>query len=94
MFRYLFVYVIAAFAAAPAFAATTEEIKDVAQELVCLCGDCNRESLATCLCTSFAVPERENIGNLLDQGKTHQEIIAEYVSTYGQIALASTTRRI
>ncbi len=70
-------------------AATSVEIKDVARELVCLCGDCNRESLATCLCTAFAVPQREHIGQLLDRGKSRQEIIDEYVSTYGQIALAA-----
>lgn len=57
--------------------------------MVCLCGDCNRESLATCLCTAFAVPQREHIGQLLDQGKSRQEIIDEYISTYGQIALAA-----
>jgi cytochrome c-type biogenesis protein CcmH/NrfF len=69
--------------------ASSAEIKEVAQELVCLCGDCARESLATCLCTDFAVPQREHIGRLLDQGKTHREIIDEYVSTYGQMALAA-----
>ncbi len=74
--------------AAPALAASTEEIKEVAAELVCLCGDCNRESLATCLCNEFAVPQREYIGQLLDEGKSHREIIDEYVSAYGQIALA------
>lgn len=78
-----------AFLTPPAQAATAKEIKEVAQEMVCLCGDCNRESLATCLCTSFAVPQRAHIGQLLDQGKSRQEIIDEYVTTYGQVALAA-----
>mgnify|MGYP003331968976 CR=1 FL=1 len=75
--------------AGPALAASTEEIKEVAAELVCLCGDCNRESLATCLCSEFAVPQRERIGQLLDEGKSHREIIDEYVAAYGQMALAA-----
>jgi len=74
---------------APASAATSKEIKEVAQDLVCLCGDCNRESLATCQCASFAVPQRENIGHLLDEGKSRREITDEYVSTYGQLVLAA-----
>ena len=73
---------------APAQAASPEAVKKVAAELVCLCGDCPRESLATCLC-SFATQQREDIGSLLDGGKTAQETIDQYVSTYGQMVLAS-----
>ena len=69
-------------------AASTEAIKGVAAEMVCLCGDCARESLATCLC-SFATHQREDIGRSLDGGKTAQETIDSYVSTYGQMVLAS-----
>ncbi|MEE2626846.1 MAG: cytochrome c-type biogenesis protein CcmH [Candidatus Latescibacterota bacterium] len=69
-------------------AASPEAIKEVAAELVCLCGDCARESLATCLC-GFATQQREDIGNSLDGGKTAQETIDEYVSEYGQMVLAS-----
>lgn len=71
-----------------AYAATSEEIKDIAREMVCLCGSCNRESLATCLCTAFAVPQREAIGVALDAGKTKQEIIDAYIDRYGQLILA------
>jgi cytochrome c-type biogenesis protein CcmH len=73
----------------PAGAATPAQIKEVAQEMVCLCGDCNRESLATCVCSAFAVPERDRIGRLLDEGKTPQQIIDQYVATYGQLVLAT-----
>ena len=79
------------FLAAPqrAEAATPEEIKVVAKDLVCLCGSCNRESLATCTCTEFAVPERDKIGAALDGGKNHDEIVADFVSRFGQMVLAS-----
>ena len=76
-------------APAPASAVTPEEIKVVAKELVCLCGTCNRESLATCTCGEFAVPQREVIGAALDAGKTKDEIIADFVARYGQMVLAS-----
>ena len=75
--------------AAAAPTPTPEEIKGVAADLVCLCGTCNRESLATCLCTEFAVPERESIGRLLAEGRTHDEIVARYVERFGAMVLAS-----
>lgn len=70
-------------------AVTPEQIKVVARDLVCLCGTCNRESLATCTCTEFAVPQREAIGAALEVGKTKDEIVADFVSRYGQMVLAS-----
>ena len=73
----------------PVRAATPEEIKVVAKDLVCLCGSCNRESLATCTCGEFAVPQREVIGTALDAGKNRDEIVADFVSRYGQMVLAS-----
>ncbi len=73
----------------PAQAATREEIKSVAEELVCLCGNCSRESLATCVCTDFAVPERETIGSALDQGQTRQQVIDGFIARFGSMGLAS-----
>ena len=70
-------------------AATPEQIKAVAQKMVCLCGICNRESLATCMCSDFAVPQRQEIGKLLDTNKTHKEIIALYVQDFGSVILAA-----
>ena len=61
----------------------------MAAELVCLCGNCPRESLATCLCTDFAVPEREAIGSALDQNQTRQQIIDDYVARFGPKVLAT-----
>ena len=67
---------------------TPERIKQVASELVCLCGSCNRESLATCVCTAFAVPEREGIGRQLTSGMSPEEIVASYVERFGNSVLA------
>ena len=64
----------------------------VAEDLVCLCGNCPRESLATCLCSDFAVPERETIGQALDQGRTREQIIEDYVSRFGPAGLAVPPR--
>ncbi len=72
----------------PSGAATPTQIKEVARELVCLCGDCNRESLATCLC-SFAQAQRQELAENLDAGKARREIIRQFVDQYGQIVLAS-----
>ena len=87
----MYVPVLAALALgfSPVGAATTAEIKSVAEELVCLCGNCPRESLATCLCTDFAVPEREAIGLALDQNQTRQQIIDDYVARFGPKVLAT-----
>ena len=79
----------AAPAAATPAAPTPEEIKGVAADMVCLCGSCNRESLATCLCGAFAVPEREHIGQLLVDGLSSEEIVADYVERFGPMVLAN-----
>ena len=76
----------------PAAAATSEQTKEVARNLVCLCGDCNRESLATCVC-GFAASRREEISTALDAGKKPQAIIAEFVGTYGSVVMAIPPRK-
>ena len=74
--------------AAPGGAApSTEQIKEVARDMVCLCGTCNRESLATCLC-GFATTEREAIGDLLHAGQSRQQIVDSYVERFGPMGLA------
>ena len=70
-----------------------EEIKKVAADMVCLCGDCNRQSLATCVCSSFAVPERERIGDMMEAGKTPEEIVARYIDEFGVHILAAPPAR-
>ena len=68
---------------------TKAQIKEVAKDLVCLCASCNRESLATCICTAFAVPEREVIGEALAAGETHEQIVESYVERFGPRVLAT-----
>ena len=69
-------------------AATPVVVKEVAGDLVCLCGDCNRESLATCVC-SFATAQRQELAEGLDAGKPRREIIQQFVDEYGPIVLAT-----
>ena len=77
-----------ALSCALADAATSEQTKTIAGELVCLCGDCNRESLATCQC-GHAADRRAEIADALDGGGTGANIVAQFVQTYGQIVLAT-----
>ena len=82
-------WVVALFCwAGPATAASSEQIKVVAEDLVCLCGDCNRESLATCLC-SFASGDRDRIGTDLDAGLSQEQIIQQFVDEYGPVVRAT-----
>ena len=60
----------------------------MAADLVCLCGTCNRESLATCLC-QFAIAERESIALRLEEGQGREEIVAAYVERFGPMGLAN-----
>lgn len=88
--RYRCTLLLVALTALPAVAAPTpEQIKEVAADLVCLCGSCNRESLATCLCGAFAVPERESIGRMLSAGRTREQIVDGYVERFGPMVLAN-----
>lgn len=80
-------------AGSPGQAATPEQIKEVARDMVCLCGNCNRESLATCICSDFAVPERQAIGRRLDQGQTKEQIVAAYIDGFGEMILAAPPAR-
>ncbi len=88
--RHLAAWAIASilFWTGPAAAASSDQIKAVARDLVCLCGDCNRESLATCLC-GFAASDRERIGTDLDAGLPQQQIIQQFVDDYGPVVLAT-----
>ena len=70
------------------FAATPTQIKEIAKDLVCLCGTCNRESLSTCLC-NYGVAQRDKIGKEIDIGKTSNEIIQGFTLEFGDVVLAS-----
>ncbi|NKB67917.1 MAG: hypothetical protein GKR89_12725 [Candidatus Latescibacteria bacterium] len=69
-------------------AADSHVVKEVAHDLVCLCGTCNRESLATCLC-GYAQEQRDELGAALDAGQTKDRIIADWVARFGNKVLAT-----
>ena len=70
------------------FGATSTHVKAIAEKLVCLCGTCNRESLATCLC-NYGQSQRERIGREIDSGKDSNEIVESFTSEFGDVILAS-----
>lgn len=74
-------------ATAAAAAPSPEQIKEVARDLVCLCGTCNRESLSTCLC-GHATGEREAIGTMIDAGMSRQQIVDDFVERHGPMVLS------
>lgn len=53
----------------------------------CMCGDCPRESLATCTC-GWAASARDRFRARLRHGESIQSIIDSYVERYGVVALA------
>lgn len=92
MQRLSLLFILSALLFVPAGAATSEKTKEVARNLVCLCGDCNRESLATCVC-GYAASQREVISTALDAGTKPEKIIAQFVGTYGSVVMAIPPRK-
>lgn len=92
--RYLMLWCLLALGAlsGEAAGASTEQLKEVTQELVCLCGSCNHESLSTCIC-GFAEGRRQEIVQALDEGKTQEAIIAQLIDQYGRMVLAAPPAR-
>ena len=70
------------------FSATPAQVKEIAENLVCLCGTCNRESLSTCLC-NHGQSERDRISREIDRGKATNEIIKDFRDEFGDVVLAS-----
>ena len=56
--------------------------KDLRERMVCLCGSCGKEPISRCTC-SFASGIRSEISELVDQGKTEDEIIKHFVAEFG-----------
>jgi cytochrome c-type biogenesis protein CcmF len=52
------------------------------QRLVCLCGGCGKEPIGVCTCSEAARVRRE-VAALVDQGKTEDEIIHQFIAQYG-----------
>lgn len=66
-------------------------IKDVSGALVCQCG-CGSKVVATCGCGEADKTEAD-IAKQLEQGKTKEQILATYVSAYGEQVLAAPTKK-
>jgi cytochrome c-type biogenesis protein CcmH len=78
------------FAAPFTLAADRERIKEVGFAFVCTCGGCNH---VLSVCNMVACPNsngmKEEIGKLLDQGKTPKEVQAIFVEKYGPTVLSA-----
>ena len=62
--------------------------KGVADDMVCLCGTCARESLATCDC-SWAGQGRKMIELALLDGKSSQNVLDAFRQSFGDKAFAA-----
>jgi cytochrome c-type biogenesis protein CcmH len=67
-----------------------QQVKQIAQQLVCLCG-CGNQILSSCTCGE-AQQDREFILKKLKQGKSEQEILDIMVKRYGEQVLAAPKR--
>lgn len=61
---------------------TEAQVKDVAKELACLCGDCPSRPLDECRC-GHAGTQRNRIATELDGGKSKDQIIAGFATEFG-----------
>ena len=63
--------------------------KDLQSEIICMCGTCGRKRIGECTC-SDAAAMREEVANLVAEGKTREQIYAYFIAKYGsQEPLAS-----
>jgi cytochrome c-type biogenesis protein CcmF len=56
--------------------------KNLQTELVCMCGTCGRKRIGECTC-SVAAQMREEVGRLVAEGKTQDQVMAHFVAKYG-----------
>ena len=52
------------------------------KRFVCLCGSCGKEPIGTCTC-SYAAGVRKEVGALVDQGKSEDDIVQHFIAKYG-----------
>jgi cytochrome c-type biogenesis protein CcmF len=63
--------------------------RELGRELICMCGTCGRQLVGECSC-GYAAQMREEIAQLVNSGKTKDQVLAYYVEKYGsQLPLAS-----
>lgn len=65
----------------------TDKERVLFSDLLCTCGGCQRESIATCTC-DFAADRREKVRGWIKSGMSDEQVKAEYVKEYGPEALA------
>jgi len=66
----------------PRLQLTSPEAREVAHKLACWCGGCSRLPVGQCSCGHCAI-ERSKIDTMLKEGKTPDQIVQDYVTTYG-----------
>ncbi|MFQ5663918.1 MAG: cytochrome c-type biogenesis protein CcmH [Terriglobia bacterium] len=82
---------LAASPSAVLLAGSPPTVEEVTSNLVCTCG-CDNMIVRSCTCGA-AEQIRADVGNLIAQGLTKEQIWARYVAQYGQKVLASPTTR-
>ena len=56
--------------------------RELQRSIICMCGTCGRKLLNECICAT-ASSMRGEIGDLLDQGKTKDDVIQYFVAKHG-----------
>ncbi len=84
-------FLLIGFLSASPVGADSPTVADVSKELMCQCPECTMV-LETCDC-GFADGMRLLIGEMIDEGKTKQQIVDYFVAQYGEKVLAVPTKK-
>jgi cytochrome c-type biogenesis protein CcmF len=66
----------------PRLQLSSPQAREVANKLACWCGGCSHLPVGECSCAMCAI-ERSKIDQMLKDGKSEAQILADYVATYG-----------
>jgi cytochrome c-type biogenesis protein CcmH/NrfF len=72
----------------PRLQMTSPEAREVAHKLACWCGGCSKLPVGQCSCGHCA-EQRAKIDVMLKEGQTPDQIIAQYVATFGGAQILS-----
>lgn len=56
--------------------------RELQTEIVCMCGTCGRKRIGECTC-GMAAQMRDELGDLVEQGMTREQVYAYYIDKYG-----------